>query len=99
MNFSDPNIYASKETADILARYDTTLKYTKKGDTYDRYVYYVGYEEGIYNGYRGYETAAAEGFFVTKRLPQILRINITTVRTELFILLVQDCPILNSSRK
>ena len=69
LNFSDPNIYASNKTEDILARYDEVLKYTKNGETMDRNVYYVGYEEGIYNGYRWYETAAAEGFFDDKTAP------------------------------
>ena len=63
VNFSDPNIYASNKTEDILARYDTPLKYTKNGDEMDRSEYFVGHEEGIYNCYRWYETAAAEGFF------------------------------------
>lgn len=69
LNFSDPNIYASNKTEDILARYDTVLKYDKNGKTMDRTVYFVGYEEGIYNGYRWYETAAAENFFDDQTAP------------------------------
>ena len=63
LNFSDPNIYASNKTEDIMVRYDTYIDYYKGDNTKNRNVYYVGYEEGIYNGYRWYETAAAEGFF------------------------------------
>lgn len=69
LNFSDPMIYASNRTEDIITRYDGVVQYKKGNETKDRQIYYLGYEEGIYNGYRWYESAAAEGFFDGKTAP------------------------------
>jgi beta-glucosidase len=44
--------------------YDTKIAYhTYDGTAKERPIMFVGYEEGIYSGYRFYETAAAEGYF------------------------------------
>lgn len=67
MNFSDPQFYkGSAGSAVPVTRYNTELTY---GDGKARHAYYVGYEEGIYYGYRWYETAAAENFFADKTAP------------------------------
>ena len=45
-------------------QYDTTIPYTAAdGSAKERPIMFVGYEEGIYMGYRFYETAAADGYF------------------------------------
>lgn len=45
-------------------QYDTLIAYhTADGTAKERPIMFVGYEEGIYMGYRFYETAAADGFF------------------------------------
>ena len=69
LNFSDPNIYASNKTEEIASRYNEHIDYKKGSETKNRHIYYVGYEEGIYNGYRWYETAAAENFFDAQTAP------------------------------
>ena len=44
--------------------YDTKIAYnTYDGTAKERPIMFVGYEEGIYMGYRYFETAAADGFF------------------------------------
>lgn len=70
VNFSDPNIYASNKTEDIASRYSTHIDYKKNNETRNRHIYYLGYEENIYNGYRWYETAAAENFFSSETAPE-----------------------------
>lgn len=45
-------------------QYDTQISYTGSGgEAKQRPIMFVGYEEGIYMGYRFYETAAADGYF------------------------------------
>ena len=45
-------------------QYDTQIAYTgTDGSAKQRPIMFVGYEEGIYMGYRFYETAAADGYF------------------------------------
>ena len=52
-------------------QYDTTIAYTDAdGSTSERPILFVGYEEGIYMGYRFYETAAADGYFTSTQLPE-----------------------------
>ena len=47
--------------------YDTKIAYnTYDGTAKERPIMFVGYEEGIYMGYRFYETAAADGYFGSK---------------------------------
>ena len=47
------------------------IDYTDEdGSTSQRPILFVGYEEGIYVGYRFYETAAATGYFTSTQLPQ-----------------------------
>lgn len=44
--------------------YDTKIAYhTQSGEAKERPIMFVGYEEGIYMGYRFYETASADGWF------------------------------------
>ena len=44
--------------------YDTKIAYnTSDGTAKERPIMFVGYEEGIFSGYRFYETAAADGYF------------------------------------
>lgn len=69
MNFSDPNIYASNRTEDIAVRYDDYIDYKSGSTTKTRQVYFVGYEEGIYMGYRWHESAAAAGYYSDKTAP------------------------------
>ena len=66
-NFSDPNIYSKDHNSgELMAFYDKTITYAGNKT---RNIFYVGYEEGIYMGYRWYETAAAEGYFASGSLP------------------------------
>ena len=51
-------------------QYDTKISYTgKDGSVKERPIMFVGYEEGIYMGYRFYETAADMGYFKSDNLP------------------------------
>ena len=67
-NFSS-NVYYDADAA-FSNQYDTMIDYTDAdGSTSQRPILFVGYEEGIYVGYRFYETAAADGFFTSTQLP------------------------------
>ena len=67
-NFSS-NVYYDADAA-FPNQYDTMIDYTDAdGSTSQRPILFVGYEEGIYVGYRFYETAAADGFFTSAQLP------------------------------
>ena len=67
-NFSS-NVYYDADAA-FPNQYDTMIDYTDAdGSTSQRPILFVGYEEGIYVGYRFYETAAADGFFTSTQLP------------------------------
>ena len=67
-NFSS-NVYYDADAA-FPNQYDTMIDYTDAdGSTSQRPIMFVGYEEGIYVGYRFYETAAADGFFTSTQLP------------------------------
>ena len=62
MNFGSRVYYDPNGSFDNM--YDTKIAYnTYDGTAKERPIMFVGYEEGIYSGYRFYETAAAEGFF------------------------------------
>ena len=68
-NFSS-NVYYDADAA-FPNQYDTMIDYTDAdGSTSQRPILFVGYEEGIYVGYRFYETAAADGFFPSAQLPE-----------------------------
>lgn len=70
-NFSD-KAYYDADTA-FACQYDTKIPYTAADGTQkERPIMYVGYEEGIYVGYRFYETAAETGYFQdeTSSLPE-----------------------------
>lgn len=76
-NFSDPNIYIKGGAAggfadidEIMVAYDKHLTYNRNGNQRRRNVYYTAYEEGIYMGYRWYETAADAGYFTSDNLPE-----------------------------
>ena len=57
--------------AEFPNQYDTKIPYTDAdGSTSERPILFVGYEEGIYMGYRFYETAAATGYFTSGSLPE-----------------------------
>lgn len=64
-NFSDPNYFSS--ATDIAILYDTAITYDSK--VAPRNIYFTNYEEGIYMGYRFYETAAQENYFTSSSLP------------------------------
>ena len=67
-NFSS-KVYYDADAA-FPNQYDTMIDYTDAdGSTSQRPILFVGYEEGIYVGYRFYETAAADGFFTSTQLP------------------------------
>ncbi|MBE5037764.1 glycoside hydrolase family 3 C-terminal domain-containing protein [Subdoligranulum sp. DSM 109015] len=67
-NFSS-KVYYDADAA-FPNQYDTMIDYTDAdGSTSQRPILFVGYEEGIYVGYRFYETAAADGFFTSAQLP------------------------------
>ena len=60
-NFSDPEIYTvNTKNEKVNSQYDTSIEY---GNDKTRDIFFLGYEEGIYNGYRWYETASKEGYF------------------------------------
>ena len=62
MNFGSRVYYDPNGEFDNM--YDTKIAYTgNDGNAKERPIMFVGYEEGIYSGYRFYETAAADGFF------------------------------------
>ena len=68
-NFSSKVYY--DPDASFPNQYDTTIAYTDAdGSTSQRPILFVGYEEGIYVGYRFYETAAATGYFTSANLPK-----------------------------
>ena len=61
-NFGSDVYYDADGTFDN--QYDTQIAYTgTDGSAKERPIMFVGYEEGIYVGYRFYETAAADGYF------------------------------------
>lgn len=61
-NFSS-KVYYDPDAA-FPNQYDTMIDYTDEdGSISQRPILFVGYEEGIYVGYRFYETAAATGYF------------------------------------
>ena len=62
MNFGSRVYYDPNGTFDN--QYDTKISYLN-GEK-ERPIMFVGYEEGIYMGYRFYETAAADGYFGTQ---------------------------------
>lgn len=67
-NFSSKVYYDPNAT--FPNQYDTTIAYTDAdGSTSQRPILFVGYEEGIYMGYRFYESAAADGYFTSTQLP------------------------------
>ena len=68
-NFSS-KVYYDPDAA-FPNQYDTMIDYTDaNGSTSQRPIMFVGYEEGIYVGYRFYESAAADGFFTSDQLPE-----------------------------
>ena len=68
-NFSS-KVYYDPDAA-FPNQYDTMIDYTDAdGSTSQRPIMFVGYEEGIYVGYRFYESAAADGFFTSDQLPE-----------------------------
>ena len=68
-NFSS-RVYYDPDAA-FPNQYDTTISYTDAdGSTSQRPILFVGYEEGIYVGYRFYETAAATGYFTASQMPK-----------------------------
>ncbi len=69
VNFGS-NVYYDAD-AEFPNQYDTKIKYTKgdQGEK-ERPIMFVGYEEGIYVGYRFYETAASIGYFDGESAPQ-----------------------------
>ncbi len=68
-NFSS-KVYYDPDAA-FLKQYDTMIDYTDAdGSTSQRPILFVGYEEGIYMGYRFYESAAADGYFTSTNLPE-----------------------------
>lgn len=68
-NFSS-RVYYDPDAA-FPNQYDTTISYTDAdGSTSQRPILFVGYEEGIYVGYRFYETAAATGYFTASQMPR-----------------------------
>ena len=61
-NFGSRVYYNANGAFDNM--YDTKIAYnTYDGTAKERPIMFVGYEEGIYMGYRFFETAAADGFF------------------------------------
>lgn len=57
--------------AEFPNQYDTKIEYTDEdGSISERPVMFVGYEEGIYVGYRFYETAADMGYFTSDQMPE-----------------------------
>ena len=68
-NFSS-KVYYDPDAA-FPNQYDTMIDYTDAdGSTSQRPILFVGYEEGIYMGYRFYESAAADGYFTSAQLPE-----------------------------
>ncbi len=66
-NFSDKAYYDAN--AEFSSQYDTKISYTGlEGVQKERPIMFVGYEEGIYLGYRFYETAAAMNYFTNANL-------------------------------
>lgn len=64
------NVYYDPD-AEFPNQYDTKIEYTDEdGSTSERPIMFVGYEEGIYVGYRFYETAADMGYFTSDQLPE-----------------------------
>lgn len=64
------NVYYDPD-AEFPNQYDTKIEYTDDdGSTSERPIMFVGYEEGIYVGYRFYETAADMGYFTSDQLPE-----------------------------
>lgn len=62
MNFGSRVYYDPNGDFDNM--YDTKIAYnTYDGTAKERPIMFVGYEEGIFSGYRFYETAAADGYF------------------------------------
>ena len=62
MNFGSRVYYDPNGVFDNM--YDTKIAYnTYDGTAKERPIMFVGYEEGIFSGYRFYETAAADGYF------------------------------------
>lgn len=67
-NFSS-KVYYDPDAA-FPNQYDTMIDYTDAdSSTSQRPIMFVGYEEGIYMGYRFYESAAADGYFTSANLP------------------------------
>lgn len=67
-NFGDPAYYDAD--GKFACEYDTKIAYTGlDGAAKERPVMFVGYEEGIYVGYRFYETAASMDYFTSDNLP------------------------------
>ena len=61
-NFGSKVYYDADGVFDNM--YDTKIAYhTQSGEAKERPIMFVGYEEGIYMGYRFYETASADGYF------------------------------------
>lgn len=67
-NFGSDVYYDADAEFDNM--YDTRISYTKSGSETTRPIMFVGYEEGIYVGYRFYETAADMGYFNSTNLPE-----------------------------
>ena len=68
-NFGDKAYYNADKP--FSCEYDTKISYTAADGTQkERPIMFVGYEEGIYVGYRFYETAADMGFFSSEKLPE-----------------------------
>ncbi|WP_432630180.1 glycoside hydrolase family 3 C-terminal domain-containing protein [Brotaphodocola sp.] len=68
-NFGDPAYYNAD--APFSCEYDTKIAYTATdGSQKERPIMFVGYEEGIYVGYRFYETAADMGYFSADQMPE-----------------------------
>lgn len=68
-NFGDKAYYDAG--ADFSCEYDTKIAYTGlDGVKKERPIMFVGYEEGIYMGYRFYETAAELNYFTSDQLPE-----------------------------
>lgn len=64
------NVYYDAD-AEFPNQYDTKIEYTDEdGSISERPVMFVGYEEGIYVGYRFYETAADMGYFTSDQMPE-----------------------------